>query len=200
MDKNCKDAQQTVNSVDWLVVTQHCSSRNGWSPLTGGHWESLSAAIICTFRCLLWDFPLDLTSLWSTWQKGKGEGEVKRSWKTGPPAPNAPVNPPYLRRGNLHVDDDGREGGFGELRGMVDGVRVQNHQLQGFGELKYPLNLTLNLRCKTRCIRVSVGNDCFCSPREWFRADGHLGWSECWISPLWAFCWGRIFWLKTGRQ
>lgn len=37
--------------------------------LTGGHWESLSAAIICTFRCLLWDLPLDLTSLWSTCQK-----------------------------------------------------------------------------------------------------------------------------------
>lgn len=46
---------------------------NPLSPLTGGHWESLSAAIICTFRCLLWDFPLDLISLWSTWEKGKDE-------------------------------------------------------------------------------------------------------------------------------
>lgn len=39
---------------------------------------------------------------------------------------------------------------------MVDSVRVQNHQLQGFGEFKYPLNLTLNLRCKTRHIRFSM--------------------------------------------
>lgn len=34
--------------------------------LTGGHWASLSAATSCTFRCLLWDFPLDLTSLCKT--------------------------------------------------------------------------------------------------------------------------------------
>lgn len=44
--------------------------------LTGGHWESLSAAIICTFRCLLWDLPLDLTSLWSTCQGGAGSAPV----------------------------------------------------------------------------------------------------------------------------
>lgn len=37
------------------------------SLLTGGHWASLSAATSCTFRCLLWDFPLDLTSLCKTW-------------------------------------------------------------------------------------------------------------------------------------
>lgn len=30
---------------------------------------------------------------------------------------------------------------------MIDGVGVQDHQLQGFGELKYPLDLALNLRC-----------------------------------------------------
>ena len=54
----------------------------------------------------------------------------------------------YLGWGHFNVDDDGCEGGFGELCRMVDGVCVQNHQLQGFGELKYPLNLTLNLRCR----------------------------------------------------
>lgn len=53
----------------------------------------------------------------------------------------------YLWRGDFDVDDDGCEGGFGELRGVVDGVRVQNHQLQGFGEFEYPLDLTLDLRC-----------------------------------------------------
>lgn len=37
---------------------------------------------------------------------------------------------------------------------MVDGIRVQNHQLQGFGELKYPLNLTLNLRCADKTERI----------------------------------------------
>lgn len=30
---------------------------------------------------------------------------------------------------------------------MVDGVCVQNHQLKGLGEFKYPLDLTLDLRC-----------------------------------------------------
>lgn len=53
----------------------------------------------------------------------------------------------YLGRGDFNVDNDGSEGGFGELCGMVDGVCVQDHELQGFGELKYPLNLTLDLRC-----------------------------------------------------
>lgn len=52
-----------------------------------------------------------------------------------------------LWRGNFHVHNDGSEGSFSELCGVVDGVSVQNHQLQGFGELKYSLNLTLNLRC-----------------------------------------------------
>lgn len=28
----------------------------------------------------------------------------------------------------------------------------------------------------------------------------YLSSSECWISPLWVFCWGQISWLRTGRQ
>lgn len=60
----------------------------------------------------------------------------------------------YLWWGNFNVDNDGCEGGFGELCRMVDGIRVQNHQLQGFGELKYPLNLTLNLRCADKTERI----------------------------------------------
>lgn len=51
----------------------------------------------------------------------------------------------YLRGGHLHVHDDGCQRGFGELGGMVDGVRVQDHQLQGFGQFEYPLDLTLDL-------------------------------------------------------
>lgn len=53
----------------------------------------------------------------------------------------------YLWWGNFNVDNDWSEGCFSKLCGVVDGVSVQNHQLQGFGKLKYPLNLTLNLRC-----------------------------------------------------
>ncbi|TNN73107.1 hypothetical protein EYF80_016593 [Liparis tanakae] len=97
--------------------------------LTGGHWDSLSAAIICTFsRC-------------STW-------EERRRARRQPEEEDEPLtlDRPHLRRGHFHVDDDGRQGGFGELRRMVDGVRVQDHQLQGFGEFEYPLNLTLDLR------------------------------------------------------
>lgn len=37
--------------------------------LTGGHCASLSAATSCTFKCLLWDFPLDLINLCKTWWK-----------------------------------------------------------------------------------------------------------------------------------
>lgn len=79
---------------------------------------------------------------------------------------------------------------------MVNGVRVQNHQLQGFGELKYSLDLALNLRYKDRTpqiyqVRFQDLKDC---------QHGHLDWSGCWISPLWVFCWGQISWLKTGRQ
>lgn len=39
--------------------------------LTGGHCASFSEAAICTLRCLDWDFPRDLMSLWSTWFGGR---------------------------------------------------------------------------------------------------------------------------------
>lgn len=48
-------------------ATQASAGGEHW--LTGGHWASLSAATSWTFRCLLWDFPLDLTSLCRTWMK-----------------------------------------------------------------------------------------------------------------------------------
>lgn len=51
----------------------------------------------------------------------------------------------HLRRGDLHVDDDGGEGGLPQLGGVIDGVRVQDHQLQRPGQLENPLNLTLDL-------------------------------------------------------
>lgn len=50
----------------------------------------------------------------------------------------------YLWRGHLDEDDDGSQGGLGELGRVVDGVGVQHHQLQGFGQLEYALNLTLH--------------------------------------------------------
>lgn len=37
--------------------------------LTEGHCASFSAATSCTFKCLLWDFPLDLISRWRTCEK-----------------------------------------------------------------------------------------------------------------------------------
>ena len=51
----------------------------------------------------------------------------------------------HLRRGDLHVDDDGGEGSLAQLRGVVDGVRVQDHQLERPGQFENPLNLTLDL-------------------------------------------------------
>lgn len=65
---------------------------------------------------------------------------------TGPRI-GTPGVPLYLWRGNFNVDDDGRQGGFGQLRGVVDGVGVQDHQLQGFGQLEDPLDLALDLGC-----------------------------------------------------
>lgn len=157
--------------------------------LTGGHWESLSAAIICTFRCLLWDLPLDLTSLWSTCQGGAGSAPV--------PQRSIGWGELYLRRGNLNVDDDGRQRGFGQLRGVVDGVCVQDHQLQGLGQLKDPLDLALNLRCThthTRDTRDSAGSSW--ARDSCRRSRAHLSWSECWTAPWWAVCWGPTSWLE----
>lgn len=51
----------------------------------------------------------------------------------------------HLWGGDLDVDDDGSEGGLSQLRRVVDGVSVQNHQLQRAGQFKNPLNLTLDL-------------------------------------------------------
>lgn len=53
-----------------------------------------------------------------------------------------------LGGGDLDVDDDGSEGGLAQLRRVVDGVCVQNHQLQRAGQFENPLNLTLDLSCK----------------------------------------------------
>lgn len=54
----------------------------------------------------------------------------------------------HLWRGDLDVDDNGGEGGLAQLRRMVDGVGIQNHQLQRSGQLKNPLNLALDLSCR----------------------------------------------------
>ena len=51
---------------------------------------------------------------------------------------------PHLRRGDLDVDDDRGQGGLSQLGRVVDGVCVQNHQLQGPGQLKDTLYLTLH--------------------------------------------------------
>lgn len=52
---------------------------------------------------------------------------------------------PHLGGGHLDVDDDGCQGGLGQLGRVVDGVSVQHHQLQGLGQLKDAFDLTLHL-------------------------------------------------------
>lgn len=54
-------------------------------------------------------------------------------------------NVQYLGRGHFDVDNDGGQRGLEELGRMVDGVSVQDHQLQGAGQLEDPLDLTLHL-------------------------------------------------------
>lgn len=51
----------------------------------------------------------------------------------------------HLWGGDLDVDDDGSEGGLAQLRRVIDGVSIQNHQLQRAGQFENPLNLTLDL-------------------------------------------------------
>lgn len=43
------------------------------------------------------------------------------------------------------MDDDGGQGGLEKLGRVVDGVGIQNHQLQGASQLEDPFNLTLHL-------------------------------------------------------
>lgn len=52
--------------------------------------------------------------------------------------------PTHLGRGDLDVDDDGRQRRLPQLRRVVDGVGVQNHQLQRPRQLEDPLDLTLD--------------------------------------------------------
>lgn len=44
------------------------------------------------------------------------------------------------------MDDDRRQRGLNELCWMVDGVSIQHHQLQRPGQLKDPLDFTLDFR------------------------------------------------------
>lgn len=53
---------------------------------------------------------------------------------------------PYLRWGYFDIDNDGSQGGLCQLRGVVDGVCIQSDQLEGAGQLKDALDLTLHLR------------------------------------------------------
>lgn len=52
---------------------------------------------------------------------------------------------PYLRRSYFDIHNDGSQGGLGQLRRVVDGVCVQSDQLEGAGQLKDTLDLTLHL-------------------------------------------------------
>lgn len=54
----------------------------------------------------------------------------------------------YLRRGDFDVNDDGSQRSFKELCWMVDGVCIQDDQLERLSQLKDPLYLTLNLSCQ----------------------------------------------------
>lgn len=51
----------------------------------------------------------------------------------------------YLRRGDFDIDNDGSQRSFEELCWVVDGICIQDDQLEGLGQLKYPLYLALNL-------------------------------------------------------
>lgn len=65
LKQNKTTGMKPKNEQEKKKVYMHSTDVTG---LTGGHWASLSPAIICTFRCLLWDFPLDLMSLWRTYE------------------------------------------------------------------------------------------------------------------------------------
>lgn len=52
----------------------------------------------------------------------------------------------YFGGGDFDVDDDGSQGCFEQLCWVVDGICIQDDQLKGLGQLKDPLDLTLDLR------------------------------------------------------
>lgn len=54
----------------------------------------------------------------------------------------------YFGRGHFDVDDDGSQRGFEELRWVIDGVCIQDDQLERLGQLEDPLDLTLDLSCQ----------------------------------------------------
>ena len=59
----------------------------------------------------------------------------------------------------VRTDHYRREGGLGELAGVVDRVAVQHDQLHRAGELEYPLDLGLHLQGAShhRRIRFILG-------------------------------------------
>lgn len=63
---------------------------------------------------------------------------------------------PYFRWGDFDVDNDGSQRGFEELCWVIDGVCIQDDQLEGLGQLKDPLYLTLDLRCQQTKERQAV--------------------------------------------
>lgn len=88
--------------------------------------------------------------------------QMTKTWSTCTffPILSLPLSPDltfiHLRRGDLHVDDDGGEGSLPQLWGVVDGVRVQNHQLERPGQLENPLNLTLDFSWMKNTINTQV--------------------------------------------
>lgn len=64
----------------------------------------------------------------------------------------------HLGRGDFDVDDDGSQRSLEELGRVVDGVCVQDDQLKRLGQLKDPLNLTLNLGCQQKQRRAGSGH------------------------------------------
>lgn len=65
----------------------------------------------------------------------------------------------YFRRGDFDIDNDGSKRGFEELCWVIDGVCIQDDQLERLGQLKDPFYLTLDLSCeetkekRTSCTR-----------------------------------------------
>lgn len=99
------------------------------SNISGGHWASFSAATIWTLRLRLCDLPRDLISLCSTcivWNDERvGSKSEKNYWS---------MLIVYFWRGDLQIDDKGRQRSFGQLRWMIDRIAIQDDQLKGRGK------------------------------------------------------------------
>ena len=122
------------------------------SHISKGHWDSFSAATNCTFMCRVCDLPRDLIRRCIT----LGDEICKEVIIKIPSI--VPKKGHQARPGAkyyLQMDHNRVETGFEQLGRMVDGVAIQDDQLECLGKLEDAFDFVLNV--SHRGIRSRTG-------------------------------------------